>query len=167
MSKDKKQQSKRSTIAKIVGSVLAAILVIVAVFVVIKGNEEQVVTYKYEEDGMTTSMTYYAKGDRVYKQTTESFIPYSSLGVETEAEAREMVGDLLSAAEGIKGYSDVVEYKEDHMTETVVVDYSVVNIDEIKNLPGNTFSDGDTSNGVSLSKSIKLLEDAGFKKVDK
>lgn len=165
MPKDKKTQSKKSIIAKIVGSIVAIMIIAVSAFVVIKGNEEQVVTYEHEENGITISMTYYAKGDTVYKQTTKSIIPYSSLGVGTEAEARQAIDGILSATQDISGYSDTVEYKEDHMIETVVVDYSVVNIDEIRDLPGNLFSDG-PSNYVSLSRSLEMLEEAGFKKVD-
>ena len=36
----------------------------------------------------------------------------------------------------IKGYSDEVEYGDDAVIETVIIDYDEVNIDEVKNLQG-------------------------------
>lgn len=162
MVKDKKKNQKK-IIATIVGAIVAIAVIVVSILA-INSNNEQIVTLQSEKNGATITMTYYAKGDRVYKQTSESLIPYSSLGVRTEAEAREMFGDLLDATKDIDGYSDTLDYKDDHVVEVVIVDYDVVDIDKIKNLLGNYYS-GDASNGISLSKSVEWLEQSGFKKV--
>ena len=159
-----KNKSRKNITAAIIGAVVAVVAGIILIFVA-QANKEQIVTYEYEENGVTLSLTFYAKGDRVYKQTTRNIVPYSSLGVKTEAEAREIVDDMLGSSKNINGYSDTVEYEKDHIIETVVVDYDVVSIDEVKDLVGAYF-DGDASNGVSLSKTAKLLEESGFKKVE-
>lgn len=129
-------------------------------------SNETIVTYEKSESGATISLTYYARGDKVYKQTAINTIPYEVLGVSTKEEAKKMLDELVSSTRGVKGYEDTFEYRDDMIVETVSIDYEVIDMDEAKDLVGAYFN-GDTSNGISLSKSIEWLEEAGFTKVEK
>ncbi|MDO4742135.1 MAG: YehR family protein [Candidatus Saccharibacteria bacterium] len=157
---------KKTIIASIIGGVIV-ILAVVLCFIGFS-NREQVVTYERTEDGITMSLTYYAKGDRVYKQTANNIIPYSVLGIETATEAESILSAYFSSelekSQGIVGYSDEIEYTDDAVIETVVVDYDIVNLDEVKDLMGAYFS-GDIDsemNNVSLKRSGEYLESQGF-----
>jgi uncharacterized lipoprotein YehR (DUF1307 family) len=127
------------------------------------GGKEQQATYETEQNGVKIALTYYAKGDKVTKQTAESTIPYSSLGVDNEADAKELLKDTAQAYEGIAGVSDELVYGENEVTEKFEIDYTKADIEEIKGLPGVTL-DGNTSKGISFKKSTKMLEDQGYTK---
>ena len=162
-------KKKSNNILKIVGGVIAGVIVFVVALVLFlnrssTGNE-QVVTYEKSSDGITISLTYYAKGDRVYKQTAKNIIPYSALGVETEEKAREILDAQMASVPQITGYDDTLDYEDDKVIETVSIDYDVVDIEQVKDVAG-TYFDGDLENGISLSKSTKWLEESGFTKVD-
>ena len=166
----KEAKDNKNNILKYVLSAVVGVAAFLIVFFLVKNpaTQGQVVTYEYKDDsGMTMSVTYYAKADRVYKQTTRNTIPYKALGVSSKEEAKEMLDDIIAESRDVKGYTDELEYKDDMVIETVTVDYDVADIVEIKKLTGAYFDDGDTSKGVSLEKSIKLLEESGFTKVEK
>ena len=167
-----KGKSNNNTI-KIVAAAVAGIVAFVVALVLVlnrgSGNE-QVVTYEKTEDGITMSLTYYAKGDSVYKQTAKNTIPYSVLGVNTKEEAQAILGsameEVLKDALSIDGYEDTVEYYDDKAIETVLIDFNVIDKDKLNDIVGAYF-DGDTEQGWSLEKSTKWLEESGFNKVEK
>ena len=163
-----KNKKKNNNILKYIPAVIVGIIAFLVVFFLVQPPEkEQTATYRYtDNNGTTIEMTYYAKGDRVYKQTANNIIPYSALGVKSAEEAKEVLEDVMARNQGVKGYTDEIEYKKDVIIETVTVDYNVANIDDIKNLQGAFFNDGDTKNGISFKKSIELLEKNGFSKVE-
>ena len=163
--KKSNNKSNKKLIGIICGIVAGVVALALILFFTLTGNQDQVVTYKLKQYGAEISLTYYAKGDRVYKQTAKNIIPYSVYGVETAEEAEELIGDLLAEANNIEGYTDEVEYTKDSVIETVTIDYEVVDINKIKDLQGAYLSEGDIQGGVSLSESIKFLEKNGFEKV--
>ena len=158
-------KSKDKRKAGILAAVFAAVTLVVALVValVVSGGEK-VVVYEANQDGATIRLTYYAKGDKVYKQTAENSMTYEALGVDSKEEAKEFFDGIMEDTSDIKGYSDVITYEDDRVIEIVTIDYNVVNIDEVKNVAGAYF-EGNTSDGISLERSIKFLEEAGFKKV--
>ena len=162
-------KNNKKTAGIIVAVVAGVVALAVALFFILKGGisaGEQVVTYKGNVSGMETTLTYWAKGDRVYKQTSKSVIPYSILGVDSAEAAKELVGPALEKAQGLEGYTDEVEYTDDAIIETVSVDFEVVDIDKLSELNVWLMKEGDVSAGISLSKSAEYLEQNGFTKVD-
>ena len=100
-------------------------------------------------------ITLYYKGDVVTKQTAKNIITYSELGLtkETFKKQAEKFGEKFK---GIKGLEDKVDYQDKVAIETVTVDYSVADINELKGLPWP--SSGDKK--VSLKKTEeKLIEE--------
>ena len=79
-------------------------------------------------------ITLYYKGDVVTKQTAKNIITYSELKTTKEAfkKQAEKFGEKLK---GIKGLEDKVDYQDNFAVETVTVDYSVADINELKGLP--------------------------------
>lgn len=123
------------------------------------------VTYEGNFDGMEMSLTYYAKGDKVYKQTAENVIPYSAIGVTTKEEAQAILDPVSQEYQGIAGLTESLEYGDDAVVETLSIDFETVDIDAVKDLEG-MFFDEDSKNGISLKKSGEALEASGFTKVE-
>ena len=94
-------------------------------------------------------ITLYYKGDVVTKQTAKNIITYSELGLTKEA-FKKQAEKLGEKSKGIKGLEDKVDYQDKVAIETVTVDYSVADINELKGLPWP--SSGDKK--VSLKKVI-------------
>lgn len=164
----KKQQKTTIIVAAIIAGVVA---LAVALFFILKGGAnsgEQVVTYKGSTvKGIETTLTYYAKDDKVYKQTSKSVIPYSALGVTSAEEAKELFDDIIESLQDIDGYTDEVEYTDNEVIETVSVDFDVADLNKLEELNIWLMKDGDLTSGISLSESAKYLEENGFTKVEK
>ena len=111
--------------------------------------------YVKKQPGVQMEITLYYKGDVVTKQTAKNIITYSELKTTKEAfkKQAEKFGEKLK---GIKGLEDKVDYQDNFAVETVTVDYSVADINELKGLPWP--SSGDKK--VSLKKTEeKLIEE--------
>ena len=137
---------------------LLSVIVIVGALVLTACSlsaKEQKVSYEKEENGIKIVLTYYAKGDKVTKQTSENTIPYSALGVKSADEAKERLKDVLKSYNDVKGVKDELTYGEDAVTEKVEINYTVVDMKKAKKLVGVSTDGGDISKGVSLKNSIK------------
>ena len=129
--------------------ILQIISVFLLVFLVGCSEKEGSKVYVKKQPGVQMEITLYYKGDVVTKQTAKNIITYSELGLtkETFKKQAEKFGEKLK---GIKGLEDKVAI------ETVTVDYSVADINELKGLPWP--SSGDKK--VSLKKTEeKLIEE--------
>ncbi|GKW45904.1 YehR family lipoprotein [Planococcus sp. NCCP-2050] len=130
------------------------------------GEEESTRTFELENDGVVTTMIYTTEGDKVTKQSTENLIQYDVAGLESKEQAQEVFDPLIEQFQGIEGITHNMEYDEEKAVETLEIDYEAVDFDEIENLPGMSFSDDPKDNGVSMEKSLEILESQGFKEVD-
>ncbi len=113
-----------------------------------------------------TTITYYAVGDNVTRQTTENIMPYSAFGVTTEEEAKALIDPIAEEFQGIAGVEHSFEYRENEVVETLAIDYSKANVEEVSKLPGSEFSGNTKSGKVSLEGSVKVFEEQGFTKVE-
>lgn len=130
------------------------------------GEEESTRTFEMENNGIVTTMVYTTEGDKVTKQSTENLIQYDLAGIESKEQAQELFDPLIGEFQGIEGITHQMEYEEDKAVETMEIDYETVDFDEIENLPGMSFSDDPKDNGVSMEKSLEILESQGFKEVE-
>ena len=101
------------------------------------------------------------EGDEVKKQTANNIMPYSSVGVSTTEEAKQLLDPIAKQYQAIKGIDYSLDYGEDAATESLTIDYSNLDYDAAKQLPGVTF-EGDTSNGISMERTEKMLLDQGY-----
>jgi len=122
-------------------------------------------TFELEQDGIVTKMVYTTKGDKVTKQTTENIIQYDLAGIPSKVEAQELFAPLVKQFQDIDGVTHDLEYEDSKAIETLAIDYEVANYDDIKRLPGMEFSEDPKDKGVSMKKSIEILESQGFKEV--
>lgn len=118
-------------------------------------------TFISESPEMTTEMVYTYEGDKVTHQKTTNTMPYSSLGVTTQEEAKAILDPIVEQYQGYEGLTETIDYQEYQFIEVVEVDYLVVDIEAIRNIPGMTF-EGDVSNGISLKRSEEMLLENGF-----
>lgn len=128
-------------------------------------KEEAARTFYIEEEGIESTLVYTYRGDEVLKQSTENIIEYETFGLETKEEAEEFFSPFINKElENIDGITYSINYLEDQLTEKITVDYEVVDIGEIKDLPGMNFQ-GDVEKGISMNESARWLIEEGFKEI--
>ena len=131
-----------------------------ALFVLLGCAKEESATFELKEGPVTTTLTYYYKGDIVTKQTAETKYVISDLPI-SEDEAMEQLKEENEEATAIKGITASLESKDGVITQTVTIDYSVAKLEDLKKAFPDSFS-GD-GNVVSFKASKELVEKAGFK----
>lgn len=129
------------------------------------GGEESTTVMQIEENGVLSKITLEAEGDEVVKQTADNIITYAALGLNSKEEAEAAFGEVASSFQGIDGVTHSMDYQDDQVTETLIVDYGVADFEEVAQLEGSTFDDTD-ADYISLEKTIELLEDQGFEQVE-
>lgn len=125
------------------------------------GSDVETSEFELEENGVVMLMTYHHEGDEVIKQTAENTIPYTSLGVESEDEAKQFLEPQSEQMQGIDGLKEEIEYGDSEAKETVEVDYEELDMDQAKDVPG-LMLDGDIENGISMEKTAEMLINQGF-----
>ena len=130
-----------------------------ALFVLLGCAKEESATFELKEGPVTTTLTYYYKGDVVTKQTAETKYVISDLPI-SEDEAMEQLKEENEEATAIKGITASLESKDGVITQTVTIDYSVAKVEDLKKAFPDSFS-GD-GNVVSFKASKELIEKAGY-----
>ncbi|EAC4875710.1 DUF1307 domain-containing protein [Listeria monocytogenes] len=141
-------------------------VMIMAVMLVACGDKEETKTYSLSQNGVDSKLTYTYKGDKVTKQTAENIMSYASLGVASKEDAEKMLKATSDKFQGIDGLKEKIEYKDDKAIETLEVDYTKISSEDMNKIPGMS-SNGDTSKGISMEESAKMLESQGYKEVSK
>ena len=123
-------------------------------------------TFRLEEGGVVSELTYIAEGDWVTSQTTRTVLDHAKLGLPDAGALREQFEPLAAQYAGIEGLEHHFEYGETQTVETLSIDYAVVDVAELAALPGSEFEGMSVAmNKVSLSASKRMLLDAGFTEV--
>ncbi|PXD33717.1 hypothetical protein C9836_14805 [Listeria monocytogenes] len=141
-------------------------VMIMAVMLVACGDKEETKTYTLSQKGVDSKLTYTYKGDKVTKQTAENTMSYASLGVASKEDAEKMLKATSDKFQGIDGLKEKIEYKDDKAIETLEVDYTKISSEDMNKIAGMS-SNGDTSKGISMEESAKMLESQGYKEVSK
>ena len=105
-------------------------------------------------------MTYTVKGDDVVKQEVYNVFDPEILDKSAE-EIKELIVKTYKKEEGLKGITQNIEFKDGKVIHTMVIDMTVVNLDEMKKAMPNEYSGA--GKRVSFSKTKKMLEDLGYK----
>ena len=127
--------------------------------------EETTTTLVFDEGGFYNEIVLIAEGDKVIEQTSKTERTYEDLGVSTAEEAEEMLAEFLVGYDSTEGVKHQIDYLDDHLVESVTVNYDAVDIDEMSELAGS-FVEGDASKGVSLKLTVEMMEEVGYKIVD-
>lgn len=133
------------------------------------GSGEKV-TLESEEDGMSQTITFNAKKDKIEKVEMKVTQSYDSLGLGSKDEVEEAMGGSFEAefeeVNNTDGLEANVDYQDEELVIEAKVDFTKVDTDNLDELnvgflPGS-FDDED----LSLEKAVSELESQGFKKVD-
>lgn len=128
------------------------------------GDKEESKTFEWSDGKTDLSLTYYYKNDVVLRQTAKNTLHYAGLGVANKEEAMQRLGPISEKYKSIKGVEESLDYQDTYATETLTVDYTVVDRDALQQVQGAEFT-GDVKEGISMSKSEALLKARGFKEV--
>lgn len=153
---------KNTAVAKLGAVLVAAALTLTAC----SGGAPSETTLELNQPGSETSMTYYAEGDTVTKQTTKNVLSYEESGLVDKETAKEAVEPLAEQYRGVTGIEHNIEYGDTELTETLTVDYTKADISEVSKLAGTSFTgDADNAKKISLKQSVEALKAAGFTEV--
>ena len=126
-----------------------------------KKAESKTVVFVHDSNpGRNSTLTYTVKGDDVVKQEVYNVFDPEVLN-KTADEIKELIVKTYKGYEGIKGVTQNIEFKDGKVIHTMVIDMTVVNLDEMKKAMPNEYSG--VGNRVSFSKTRKMLEDLGYK----
>ena len=89
--------------------------------------------------GRTSTLTYTVKGDDVVKQEVYNVFDPEILDKSAE-EIKELIVKTYKKEEGLKGITQNIEFKDGKVIHTMVIDMTVVNLDEMKKAMPNEYS---------------------------
>lgn len=102
--------------------------------------------------------TIVAQDDKVIKQTLENEINYKNLEL-TKEDVVELANEYVESYD-LEGLSYSFEVNEEHLLETIMIDYSTVNIQELMNI--GLIESVDDAQYISLKQTLETLKDTGF-----
>lgn len=140
-------------------TILSAILLIFLVGC--SSSKDGSKTYVMEKSGVKTEITVYYEGDKVTKQTTVNTMDYEKMAV-TKDELKDVALPVSEKYQGIDGVEQKIEFNDNEAIETLTIDYTKVDLNKLKDLPG---MDIDTDvESVSLKNTEESLLSQGFTK---
>lgn len=69
---------------------------------------------------------------------------------------------MSESFQNVEGMIHSIEYDDLQAVESMTIDYEAIDFDALANLPGMSVDESAKENGVSMEKSVEMLEEAGY-----
>ncbi len=127
-------------------------------------DDYEMTTYVGEANGVYSEFTFYHEGDKVLKQTARNVMDYAKMGFPNAEALKKEISPSAEKYQGIKGITQRIEYGDTEAVEYLDVDYTELDFDSAKSIPGMVINGDAKNGGVSLEKSVALFEEKGYTK---
>ncbi len=139
---------------------LAALFALLMLMLTACSSGTETASFTRSANGYTTTLTYYADADVVFKQETVSTVDYVTAGIESEEALKEQMVPVVQQFQGLEGVVHSIRYDATSATETLSVDFRVADMSKLAQLSGSAFTGEDEP--VSLEMSRALLLGQGY-----
>lgn len=127
-------------------------------FLVGCSNKETTTVCAFTQENVKIVNTIVAQDDKVIKQTLENEIHYKNLEL-TKEDVVELANEYVESYD-LEGLNYSFEVNEEHLLETITVDYSIVDIQELMNI--GFIESVEDAKYISLKETLTTLKDTGF-----
>ena len=121
-------------------------------------NKETTTICAFTQENVKVVNTIIAQEDKVIKQTLENEIHYKNLEL-TKEDVVELANEYVESYD-LEGLNYSFEVNDEHLLETIIIDYSTVNIQELMNI--GLIESVDNAKYISLKETLTTLKDTGF-----
>ena len=121
-------------------------------------NKETTTVCALTQENVKVVNTIVAQEDKVIKQTLENEIHYKNLEL-TKEDVVELANEYVESYD-LEGLNYSFEVNEEHLLETITVDYSIVDIQELMNI--GFIESVEDAKYISLKETLTTLKDTGF-----
>lgn len=121
-------------------------------------NKETTTVCAFTQENVKIVNTIVAQEDKVIKQTLENEIHYKNLEL-TKEDVVELANEYVESYD-LEGLNYSFEVNEEHLLETITVDYSIVDIQELMNI--GFIESVEDAKYISLKETLTTLKDTGF-----
>ncbi len=121
-------------------------------------------SFVLDEKGTKITMDYYGIDDTAYVQVSNSVIMYSALRVTNAEGAENLVGNMGALFEGLSGVEYNLDFKEDFLTEKIVIHYKEGDVNQLMAIP-DVHIEQDVTNGINIEDVGTTLKANGYKEV--
>lgn len=101
-------------------------------------TQEQQRSFSQKIGELEIDITYYFKANIILRQTTVDTFPYSILAANNKAQAQAVMDKIAEGYKTVAGLTQRVEYPEDRVRESLTIDLTRANINELCRLPNIT-----------------------------
>ncbi|HLR42255.1 MAG TPA: DUF1307 domain-containing protein [Pseudogracilibacillus sp.] len=139
---------------------LALFLMILSIVLVACGGKSSSVVLEMDTDKYYSQVMYEAENDRILKQTTKNEVTYEVLQVDSKEEAEKAIQAAMDEFSNMEGVSHKVQFEDDKLIEEIVIDYEVIDIDAVGQMPG--LPSKNAKGEASLDATVEVLESQGY-----
>lgn len=155
----------KKNIFKILTGVLVLVIALTGCSVTnkIKKSGAEKSTYTLKDPTGDIKLTYTHKNDEILEETVKYDMIYTERGT-TKDQMKNDFKSYTKETEDIKGFEHSIKYEEKKAVETIKVDFSKVDIEKLREVPGFVLVEDIKDNKVSMKKTDKLLKKEGYNK---